>query len=79
MTPHPPSRPFYDSLEPIDITLYGDALVAILRFHPMVALVNILPICLEPERSPAVKLCAVRALSMLVTEVPVLFSTSCSY
>lgn len=69
MNPPPPSRPFYDSVEPIDVNLYGDALVAILRFHPIVALVNVLPICLEPERSYAVKMCVVRALTILVTEV----------
>lgn len=69
MNPPSPSRPFYDSLEPIDVNMYADALVAILRYHPMMALVSVLPICLEPERSAAVKLCVVRALTILVTEV----------
>jgi hypothetical protein len=69
MNPAPPARPFYESTEPIDVNLYGDALLTILRFHPVVAIVNVLPILLEPERSPAVKMCVVRALTMLVTEV----------
>ncbi|KAF8592239.1 hypothetical protein K439DRAFT_1626245 [Ramaria rubella] len=70
MNPPPPSRPFYDSVEPIDINLYADALVCILRYHPMMALVSVLPLCLEAERSSAVKLCVVRALTILVTEAP---------
>ena len=69
MNPPSPTRPFYESLDPIDVNMYADALVAILRYHPMMALVSVLPTCLEPERSAAVKLCVVRALTILVTEV----------
>lgn len=69
MNPPPPARPFYESIEPIDVNMYGDALLAILRYHPMVAIVNILPTLLDPEGSSAVNMCVVRALTMLVTEV----------
>ncbi|KAF8524568.1 hypothetical protein BU17DRAFT_84597 [Hysterangium stoloniferum] len=70
INPPLPLRPFFDSIEPINVNLYADALVVILRYHPVIALNNVLPLCLEPDRSAAVKLCVVRALIIFISEAP---------
>lgn len=62
-------KPFWESAEDIDITLYAEALVAIYRFLPLDDALPLFVSCVEPERSEAVKICAVRALLTLVQEV----------
>ncbi|KAG6896188.1 hypothetical protein C0992_009811 [Termitomyces sp. T32_za158] len=61
-------KPFWDSLEDIDVALYAEALVALYRFLPEEDAISFFSTCVEPERSEAVKLCAVRACLTLVQE-----------
>ncbi len=66
-------RPFYEAPTYIDVALYADALVAIYRFLPEEEVEHIFLTCLEPERSPAVKMCVIKACIMLVIEVQLFF------
>ncbi|GJJ07052.1 hypothetical protein Clacol_001251 [Clathrus columnatus] len=68
VNPPEPSRPFYESFEPIDVNLYADSILTVLRYNPTLVTKNIFPVCLEPHRSAAVKLCVVRALTLYVAE-----------
>jgi len=69
INPPIPARPFFEATESIDIDLYAEAILNILRYHPGATLSSVLPDCLEISRSAAVKLCVVRALTIHVTEV----------
>ncbi|KIJ35291.1 hypothetical protein M422DRAFT_34700 [Sphaerobolus stellatus SS14] len=60
--------PFYLSSEPIDVNFCAYAIVAIFRFHPVETLHQLLKPCLDPGRSHAAKLVAVKALTILNTE-----------
>lgn len=62
-------KPFWDSFDEIDIGTYAEALVAIFRFLPEDETVPLFVACLEPERADAVKICAIKAASILATEV----------
>ncbi|KAI9574812.1 hypothetical protein HD554DRAFT_2201766 [Boletus coccyginus] len=61
-------KPFWDSFDEIDIGTYAEALVAVFRFLPEDEGVPLFVACLEPERADAVKICAIKAASILATE-----------
>ena len=63
------ARPFWDCAEDIDVAMFGDALVALHRFSTPSDTLKFFNICLEPERSDAVKLVAVKACITLSVEV----------
>ena len=67
-------RPFFESVEPIDISFYADCLVAIARLVPDEEFLRILHPCLDAERSYAVKLVAVKALIILSQQVGFCFA-----
>ncbi|KAF9238786.1 hypothetical protein BU15DRAFT_88233 [Melanogaster broomeanus] len=54
-------KPFWDSFDEIDVGTYAEALVAVFRFLPEDESIQLFVMCLEPERSDAVKICAVKA------------------
>lgn len=62
-------KPFWDSFDEIDIGTYAEALVAVFRFLPEDETVPLFMACLEPERADAVKICAIKAASILASEV----------
>ncbi|KAJ7821199.1 hypothetical protein B0H14DRAFT_2831907 [Mycena olivaceomarginata] len=64
-------KPFWDLAE-IDVSLYAQALTMIFRFLPEEDSISLFSECLLPERSDAVKLCAVRACLTLVQEASLL-------
>ncbi|EGO02251.1 hypothetical protein SERLA73DRAFT_166724 [Serpula lacrymans var. lacrymans S7.3] len=61
-------RPFWDSYEEIDVATYAEALAATFRFLSEEESIPIFLASLEPERSDAVKICAVKAATTLTTE-----------
>ncbi|KAF8645481.1 hypothetical protein AX16_007766 [Volvariella volvacea WC 439] len=63
-------KPFWESYEEIDIAMYAEAMVACYRFLPLEDVMPLFRICVEPERSDAVKTCAARACLTLVQEAP---------
>ncbi|TDL29911.1 hypothetical protein BD410DRAFT_780416, partial [Rickenella mellea] len=63
-------RPFYESPDSIDVALFADAMVAMFRFLPEDESMHMFTACLEPERSDAVKMCAVKACVILAQEAP---------
>ncbi|GLB34218.1 putative GTPase-activator protein for Ras-like GTPases [Lyophyllum shimeji] len=64
----PTRKPFWESDDEIDVAMYAEALVAVFRFLPEEDALSLFSTCVEPERSEAVKLCAVRACLTLVQE-----------
>lgn len=62
-------RPFWESSGEIDVAMYADALVLMWRFFAHSEAISLFRICLLPERSDAVKLCAVTAMHTLAREV----------
>ncbi|KAI5118442.1 hypothetical protein M0805_000576 [Coniferiporia weirii] len=58
-------RPFFESNEPLDVSLHADILVGLVRFIPEEEYTHLIHECLEPDRSDAVKLVAVKALIIL--------------
>ena len=62
-------KPFWDSFDEIDIGTYAEALVAVFRFLPEDETIPLFIACLEPERADAVKICAIKATSILTSEV----------
>ncbi|EFI27794.1 hypothetical protein CC1G_14717 [Coprinopsis cinerea okayama7 len=54
-------KAFWETFDEIDVALYADALVAIFRFLPEEDSIPIFCVCIEPERSEAVKTCVIRA------------------
>lgn len=67
-------RPFFESVEPIDVTLYADAIVGLSHFLPEEEFTELIDACLEPERSDAVKMVAVKTFISIDQLVCVLFS-----
>jgi neurofibromin 1 len=61
-------KPFWESSDEIDIAMYAEALVAIYRFLSEEDALSLFSVCVEPERSEAVKTCAVRACLTLAEE-----------
>lgn len=68
-------RPFFETVEPIDISLHSDLLTGLARFLPEEEFQQLLHECLEPDRSDAVKLVAVKALIILGQQVRLLFAS----
>ncbi|GAW06426.1 ras gtpase activator [Lentinula edodes] len=66
---NPNQKAFWEYCEDINVALWAEALVSVYRFLPKEDTHYIFSLCLEPERSDAVKLCAVRACLTLVQEV----------
>jgi hypothetical protein len=62
-------RPFWESPDEIDVTIFADTLVALYRFSPMDDVLPLFKTCLEAERSDAVKLVAIKASVTLSVEV----------
>ena len=63
------TRPFWECDDEIDVGIISDILVVIFRYIPEEESLPILQMCLDPSRSCAVKMCAVRALTLLTIEV----------
>ncbi|TFK62722.1 hypothetical protein BDN72DRAFT_964371 [Pluteus cervinus] len=63
-------KPFWESYEEIDVAMYAEAMVSIFRFLPLEDSIPLFTVCVEPERSEAVKTCATRACLTLVQEAP---------
>lgn len=62
-------RPFWESDEEIDVGIISDVLVMIFRYIPEEESIPIFQMCLDQSRSCAVKMSAVRALTLLSIEV----------
>ena len=65
----PGQKPFWDSFDEIDVAAYAEALVAVFRFLSEEESLSLFLDCLEPERSDAVKICAIKAATTLSIEV----------
>ncbi|KAI6003613.1 hypothetical protein EDD15DRAFT_2567619 [Pisolithus albus] len=61
-------RPFWESYEEVDVATWAEALVTTFRFLPEEESLPIFASCLEPERSDAVKICAIKACTTLASE-----------
>ncbi|KAG2156346.1 hypothetical protein DEU56DRAFT_231415 [Suillus clintonianus] len=66
----PGQKPFWDSFDEIDVATYAEALVAVFRFLSEEESISLFLDCLEPERSDAVKICAIKAATTLSIEAP---------
>jgi neurofibromin 1 len=66
-------RPFWESPDEIDVTIFADALVALYRFSHLDDVLPLFKTCLEAERSDAVKLVAIKASVTLSVEVRYLY------
>ena len=62
-------KPFWESDEEIDVGIISDILVVIHRYIPEDDSISVFQTCLEQSQSCAVKMCAVRALTLLSIEV----------
>lgn len=63
-------RPFWESSDEIDVGLFRDAMAILYRFLPEDEAVELFSVCMEPERSDAVKTVAVKAALVLTLESP---------
>ncbi|KAI6130277.1 hypothetical protein EDD16DRAFT_1541379 [Pisolithus croceorrhizus] len=61
-------RPFWESYEEVDVATWAEALVTTFRFLPEEESLPIFASCLEPERSDAIKICAIKACTTLASE-----------
>ncbi|KAJ3719315.1 hypothetical protein C8R42DRAFT_777357 [Lentinula raphanica] len=59
---------FWEACDDINVALWAEALVSVYRFLPKEDSHTLFMLCLEPDRSDAVKLCAVRACLTLIEE-----------
>lgn len=62
-------KPFWEASDEIDVEFYMQALVTLFRFLPEDESLPFFSLCLEPERSDAVKICVVKACLTLTLEV----------
>lgn len=62
-------RPFWESDEEIEVGIISDILVVIFRYIPEEESTPIFQKCLDQSQSCAVKICAIRALTLLSIEV----------
>jgi len=62
-------RAFWESDDEIDVGIISDILVVIYRYMPEEESLPIFQMCLDQSQSCAVKMCAVRALTLLTREV----------
>ncbi|KAH7887502.1 hypothetical protein F5I97DRAFT_2056906 [Phlebopus sp. FC_14] len=61
-------KPFWESFDDVDVATYAEALVTVYRFLPQDQSIPLFIACLEPERSDAVKICAIKAATTLSIE-----------
>ncbi len=62
-------RPFWECPDDIDVAMLADVMAALYRFLPEEESIPIFQRCVEPERSEAVKICAVKACLTLIVDV----------
>jgi neurofibromin 1 len=62
------NRPFWEADE-VDVAVVSAALASIYRILPEEEAISLFQTCMEPEQSPAVKVCAIQACIMLTIEV----------
>ena len=62
-------RPFWECPDDIDVAMLADVMAALYRFLPEEESIPIFQQCVEPERSEAVKICAVKACLTLIVDV----------
>ena len=62
-------RPFWECPDDIDVAMLSDAMAALYRFLPEEESIPIFQQCVEPDRSEAVKICAVKACLTLIVDV----------
>ncbi|KAH9948737.1 hypothetical protein B0H21DRAFT_787622 [Amylocystis lapponica] len=62
------SKPFWECPDEIDVAMIADILVTLYRFKSAEVSVPLFALCLEPERSNAVKICALKAIMTLMVE-----------
>ena len=62
-------RPFFESLDHVDVSLYADAIAVLAHFVSLGEFEELLGACLEPERSDTVKIVAIKTCMTLVKEV----------
>lgn len=72
-----PGRPSIWEVEEIDVVLYANVLVTVYRFLSPEESVSLIKEWMEPTRSDAIKLCAVRACLTLAQEVSRLLFSLC--
>ncbi|KAF8076811.1 hypothetical protein FPV67DRAFT_1605221 [Lyophyllum atratum] len=68
LSSNPTRKPFWESIDEIDVAIYAEALVVVFRFLPEEDALSLFSICMEPERSEAVKLVGIRACLTLAQE-----------
>lgn len=56
-------------MDQIDVSLYSDAITVLAHFIPSEEFFDLIGVCLEPERSDAVKIVAVKTYITIVKEV----------
>ncbi|RPD66792.1 hypothetical protein L226DRAFT_452976 [Lentinus tigrinus ALCF2SS1-7] len=61
-------RPFWECPDEIDVAMLSDVMAALYRFLPEEESLSIFLQCVEPERSEAVKICAVKACLTLIVD-----------
>ncbi|KAI0737738.1 hypothetical protein C8Q80DRAFT_1276173 [Daedaleopsis nitida] len=61
-------RPFWECPDDIDVAMLADVMAALYRFLPEEESITIFQQCVEPERSEAVKICAVKACLTLIVD-----------
>ncbi|KDQ64130.1 hypothetical protein JAAARDRAFT_118551 [Jaapia argillacea MUCL 33604] len=67
---HSGQKPFWESGDEIDVSLFTDVLTTLFRFLPEDESIAMFKACLEPERSDAVKTIAIKAALALTLEAP---------
>lgn len=66
---NPSRKPFWELTDDIDVAMYAEALTTVFRLLPEEDSIPLFTVCLEPERSEAIKTCALRSFLTLITEV----------
>lgn len=66
-------------MDQIDVSLYSDAITVLAHFIPSEEFFDLIGVCLEPERSDAVKIVAVKTYITIVKEVCPQTSSSFEY
>ncbi len=64
-------RPFWECPDDLDVAMLSDAMAALYRFLPEEESISFFQQCVEPERSEAVKICAVKACLTLIVDVQI--------
>ncbi|TFY54349.1 hypothetical protein EVJ58_g8920 [Rhodofomes roseus] len=64
------TKPFWEWSEEIDVAIIADMLVTLFRYLPGDEVIDLFHLCLEPERSDAVKISAIKACITLASKCP---------